>query len=107
MDQPAPHINLTYALFSGKLLLPKARRAAMSEPLIFELSSPGRKAFTLPPLDVPPSDLPKEYLRDELPLPEVSEVDVVRHYLRLSQLNFAVDKGFYPCLLYTSPSPRD
>jgi glycine dehydrogenase subunit 2 len=82
----------------------------MSEPLIFELSSPGRRAFTLPPLDVPPSDLPKEYLRDELPLPEVSEVDVVRHYLRLSQLNFAVDKGFYPlgsCTMKYNPKVNE
>ncbi len=82
----------------------------MSEPLIFELSSPGRKAFTLPPLDVPPSDLPAEYLRDELPLPEVSEVDVVRHYLRLSQLNYAVDKGFYPlgsCTMKYNPKVNE
>ncbi len=82
----------------------------MSEPLIFELSSPGRRAFTLPPLDVPPSDLPTEYLRDELPLPEVSEVDVVRHYLRLSQLNYAVDKGFYPlgsCTMKYNPKVNE
>ncbi len=82
----------------------------MSEPLIFELSSPGRKAFTLPPLDVPPSDLPMEYLRDEVPLPEVSEVDVIRHYLRLSQLNFAVDKGFYPlgsCTMKYNPKVNE
>lgn len=82
----------------------------MGEPLIFELSSPGRRAFTLPALDVPPSDLPKEYLRDELPLPEVSEVDVVRHYLRLSQLNYAVDKGFYPlgsCTMKYNPKVNE
>lgn len=82
----------------------------MSEPLIFELSSPGRKAFTLPDLDVPPADLPEEYLRDELPLPEVSEVDVIRHYLRLSQLNYAVDKGFYPlgsCTMKYNPKVNE
>ncbi len=68
----------------------------MSEPLIFELSVPGRKGVRLPDLDVPESELPSELLRDDLPLPEISEVDVVRHYLRLSQLNYAVDKGIYP-----------
>ncbi len=68
----------------------------MSEPLIFELSVPNRKGVRLPALDVPESELPETLLRDDLPLPEVSEVDVVRHYLRLSQLNYAVDKGIYP-----------
>ncbi len=68
----------------------------MTEPLIFELSVPGRKGVRLPALDVPESELPADLLREELPLPEVSEVDVVRHYLRLSQLNYAVDKGIYP-----------
>ena len=66
------------------------------EPLIFELSKPGRAGCTTPELDVPQADLPTEMLRDDLPLPEVSEVDVVRHYVRLSQLNHAVDTGFYP-----------
>ncbi len=66
------------------------------EPLIFELSSPGRQGCTLPPLDVPAAELPTDMLRDDLALPEAAEVDVVRHFLHLSQLNFAVDKGFYP-----------
>ncbi len=68
----------------------------MTEPLIFELSSPGREGVKPPALDVPESELPQSMLRDNLPLPEVSEVDVVRHYLRLSQLNYGVDKGMYP-----------
>ncbi len=71
------------------------------EPLIFELSRPGRRAFSLPPLDVPEQAetdlLPPDRLREEPPLlPEVSELDVVRHFTRLSQLNHAVDTGFYP-----------
>ncbi|MBN1937664.1 MAG: aminomethyl-transferring glycine dehydrogenase subunit GcvPB [Anaerolineae bacterium] len=66
------------------------------EPLIFELSSPGQQGCMLPNLDVPPAELPVEMLRDDLVLPEVAEVDVVRHFVRLSQLNFAIDKGFYP-----------
>ncbi|NLE43993.1 MAG: aminomethyl-transferring glycine dehydrogenase subunit GcvPB [Chloroflexi bacterium] len=68
----------------------------MIEPLVFEISRPGRCAASLPKLDVPPAELPDGLTRDDLPLPEVSEIDLVRHYLRLSQTNFAIDKGFYP-----------
>jgi len=68
----------------------------MAEPLIYELSSPGRSGTRPPALDVPESALPGDLLRDELPLPEVSEIDVVRHFLRLSHLNYAIDKGMYP-----------
>jgi glycine dehydrogenase subunit 2 len=50
----------------------------------------------MPEPDVPLAPLPADLLRDELDLPEVSEIDVVRHYLRLSQRNYAIDKGFYP-----------
>ena len=69
--------------------------------LIFELSSPGRFAYSLPESDVPDSDpaalLPKEHLRaSAAELPEVSEVDVIRHYSRLSQMNYGVDTHFYP-----------
>lgn len=71
------------------------------EPLIFEKSQPGRRAFSLPPLDVPeqPLDelLPAHLLRHQpAPLPEVSEPELLRHYVRLSQLNYSVDTGFYP-----------
>ncbi len=68
----------------------------MTEPLIYELSSPGREGVKPPQLDVPESALPQGWLRADLPLPEVSEIDVVRHFLRLSQLNYAIDKGMYP-----------
>jgi glycine dehydrogenase subunit 2 len=68
----------------------------MTEPTVYELSAPGRTGASLPKLDVDPSTLPPSLLRKELPLPELSEADVVRHFLRLSQMNFAVDKGFYP-----------
>ncbi|MBU3204485.1 aminomethyl-transferring glycine dehydrogenase subunit GcvPB [Clostridium algidicarnis] len=69
--------------------------------LIFELSKNGRKAYSLPKLDVPDMNLeellPKDFLRDsEIELPEVSEVDVVRHYTALSNKNYSVDMGFYP-----------
>lgn len=73
----------------------------MSEKLLFELSSPGRKGYSLPQLDVPKKKteelIPKEWLREKLPsLPELSEVDVARHFVRLSIMNHHVDKGFYP-----------
>lgn len=66
------------------------------EPTIFELSSPGRTGVTFPNPDVPRADLPTDLLRDELPLPELAEVDVVRHYMHLSKFNYSVDSGFYP-----------
>jgi len=68
----------------------------VTEPLIFELSSPGRCAAVLPALDVPASELPAGLVREDLPLPEVSELDLVRHYTHLSQMNYAVDVGYYP-----------
>jgi glycine dehydrogenase subunit 2 len=69
--------------------------------LVFELSSPGRMAYSLaaPDADVAAarSRVPAGYLRREAPaLPEVSELDVVRHYSRLSQMNYGVDTHFYP-----------
>ncbi|GAB4534713.1 MAG: aminomethyl-transferring glycine dehydrogenase subunit GcvPB [Anaerolineae bacterium] len=67
-----------------------------AEPLIFEMSSPGRTAYTLPELDVPQAPLPQGYVRDGLNLPEVSELEFVRHYTRLSQKNYAIDTVFYP-----------
>ncbi|MBI3942138.1 MAG: aminomethyl-transferring glycine dehydrogenase subunit GcvPB [Chloroflexi bacterium] len=67
-----------------------------SEPHLYELSSPGRTGINLPALDVPETPLPQEYLRLDLPLPEVSEIDVVRHFTRLSTLNYAIDTGIYP-----------
>jgi glycine dehydrogenase subunit 2 len=69
----------------------------MTEPLIYDFSAQGRCGVALPESDVPEAALPPQaMLRDDLPLPEVSEIDIVRHYLRLSQMNHGVDKGFYP-----------
>mgnify|MGYP000912368121 FL=1 len=68
----------------------------MAEPTIYELSSPGRQGVRFPEPDVPQSPLPTEFRRKDLPLPEVSEVDVVRHFTRLSQKNYGVDLGIYP-----------
>jgi glycine dehydrogenase subunit 2 len=80
------------------------------ESLIFELSSPGRMAISLPTCDVPQTELPSDLIRDDLPLPEVSEVDLIRHYVRLSQLNWGVDKGMYPlgsCTMKYNPKVNE
>ncbi|MFM9279162.1 aminomethyl-transferring glycine dehydrogenase subunit GcvPB [Paenibacillus jiagnxiensis] len=84
-------------------------------PLIFELSRPGRIAFSLPECDVPrrPADelIPSELLRSEpAVLPEVYEVDVIRHYTELSRRNFGVDNGFYPlgsCTMKYNPKVNE
>jgi glycine dehydrogenase subunit 2 len=68
----------------------------MSEPTLYEKSVPGRCAITLPELDVPESKLPEQLLRDDLALPELSQLDVIRHYQHLAQHSFGVDSGFYP-----------
>lgn len=68
--------------------------------LIFEKSRPGRRAIQLPSCDVPEAPLASlidsDLLRQDLDLPEMAEVDLVRHYTALSRRNFGVDLGFYP-----------
>ncbi|HBN28682.1 MAG TPA: aminomethyl-transferring glycine dehydrogenase subunit GcvPB [Clostridiaceae bacterium] len=79
--------------------------------LIFEISSEGRCGYSLPKLDVPSvninSTIPEKLQRKKsLDLPEVSEVDVVRHYTALSTKNYGADTGFYPlgsCTVKYSP----
>ena len=78
-----------------------ARGFSYEEPLIFEHSRPGRIGFSLPEADVPLVDasasIPAEDLRTHATdLPEVSEVEVIRHFTRLSTWNAAVDLGLYP-----------
>ena len=68
----------------------------MAEHLMCELSVPGRIGFQFPASDVPETKLPEDLLRDDLPLPEMAEIDVVRYFTKLSQLNHSVDTGFYP-----------
>ena len=63
---------------------------------IYDISVKGRVGVKLPDCDVPTSALPADLLRDELDLPEVSELQVVRHFVNLSSLNHSIDKGFYP-----------
>ena len=65
--------------------------------LTFDLSRPGRIGCALPALDVPEASLPPaELLREELPLPELSQLDVVRYFTALSTRNYSIDTGFYP-----------
>ncbi len=66
----------------------------MTEPTIYEISSVGRQGVRFPESDVPLTPVPTELLRAELPLPEVSEMDVVRHFTNLSKLNYSIDGGF-------------
>ena len=85
------------------------------EPLIFELSAKGRSAVSLPSCDVPevPVEMliPNNLLRQEEPqLPELSEVDVVRHFTRLSTFNYGLDTGFYPlgsCTMKYNPKVNE
>ncbi len=77
------------------------RHVVQNEGLIFEKSSPGKAAFKLPPLDVPEVD-PKKLLgaaarnaEDLGNMPEVSEIEIIRHFTRLSTWNYGVDTGLY------------
>jgi glycine dehydrogenase subunit 2 len=73
---------------------------SQNEVLIFERSSAGKKAYKLPPLDVPdvdPAKLLGDQAREDLGhMPEVSEIEIIRHFTRLSTWNYAVDHGMYP-----------
>src|SRR5437764_2370359 len=74
---------------------------SQNEPLLFERSAPGKKAHQLPDLDVPPVDaaeaLGAENVRQGIEgFPEVSEVETIRHFTRLSTWNHAIDLGMYP-----------
>ncbi|UNO50881.1 aminomethyl-transferring glycine dehydrogenase subunit GcvPB [Alicyclobacillus acidoterrestris] len=77
------------------------------------MSQPGRKAYSLPELDVPEADLGELAGLTRLeqpPLPEVSEVDVIRHFTALSQKNHGVDSGFYPlgsCTMKYNPKRNE
>ena len=79
-------------------------------PTLYELSVPGRHSVDLPTTDVPRAALAKAELRADCDLPELSQLDVVRHYLSLSQRNFGVDTGFYPlgsCTMKFNPKVNE
>jgi glycine dehydrogenase subunit 2 len=81
------------------------------EPLIFDLASPGRTGFSLPEVDMDEApELDPNLTRQELDLPEVSEIDVTRHFVRLSQKNYSIDTGFYPlgsCTMKYNPKVHE
>ncbi len=65
--------------------------------LIFDYSKEGRKAYSLPhPIEDTKIKIPEKLKRKTLDLPEVSEIDIARHFIKLSQKNYGVDSGFYP-----------
>src|SRR6202167_591150 len=77
-----------------------AAHLTQNEPLLFEKSSPGRRGYRLPPLDVPEADAAQllgDAARTEAAaLPELSEIEIIRHFTRLSTWNYAIDLGMYP-----------
>ena len=80
------------------------------EALIYDLGAPGRIGVNLPDCDVPESPMPAELMRDDLALPEVGEVQVVRHFVKLSQLNYSIDQGLYPlgsCTMKYNPKVNE
>jgi glycine dehydrogenase subunit 2 len=86
-----------------------------SKALLFEMSRPGRQGYSLPSCDIPGKPL-EQILpqplqrREELSLPELSEVEVIRHYTELSTRNFGVDTGFYPlgsCTMKYNPKVNE
>ena len=90
-------------------------RNTLATQLLFELSSPGRRAFCLPPCDVPEQPveklLPRGAVSESLaPLPELAELDVVRHFTNLSTLNMSIDTHFYPlgsCTMKYNPKRNE
>jgi glycine cleavage system P protein (glycine dehydrogenase) subunit 2 len=95
--------------------LPEALGASglvMRELTLFEKSRPGRSAYSFAALDVPETatSVEPEMLRDRPELPELSEVDVARHYFRLSQWNFCIESGLYPlgsCTMKYNPKVNE
>ena len=76
---------------------PVRRQGPPGERTVRDLAQPGRTAWSFPDLDVEPTEIPEAHRRREPPeLPEVAERDLVRHYTRLSQMNYGVDTGIYP-----------
>src|SRR5215467_437211 len=92
----------------GDRLHPEPRH----EPLVFERSGHGKVGYSLPPLDVPAAvAIPASLLRQEIAgETEVSEVEIARHFTRLSRLNFSIDEGLYPlgsCTMKHNPRTNE
>jgi glycine dehydrogenase subunit 2 len=87
------------------------RGLVLDEKLLFERTDPGRIGYSLSALDVPAATPQAALLRDEIAdFPELSEIDVVRHFTRLSTWNYGVDSGFYPlgsCTMKYNPKVNE
>ena len=82
----------------------------LNEPCLWERGKPGRRGFSLPPRDVDLSPLEEPFVSQGPDFPDLSEVDVVRHFTRLSTWNFGVDTGTYPlgsCTMKYNPKIND
>jgi len=82
----------------------------LNEPLLWEKGKKGRKGMSIPQSDVPAAELPAGLQGEPVDFPDLSEVDVVRHYTRLSQWNFGVDTGMYPlgsCTMKYNPKTNE
>jgi glycine dehydrogenase subunit 2 len=75
---------------------PGAQGLILEEPLLWEKGKPGRTAYSMPERDVPAAEPARDLVGDGPDFPDLSEVDVVRHYTRLSSWNFGIDTGMYP-----------
>ncbi|MFH0996167.1 MAG: aminomethyl-transferring glycine dehydrogenase subunit GcvPB [Pseudomonadota bacterium] len=82
----------------------------LNEKLLWEKGCKGRSGFSMPQSDVPSNPLPQDLVGDGPDFPDLSEVDVVRHYTRLSTWNFGVDTGLYPlgsCTMKYNPKTNE
>ncbi|MFP4085619.1 MAG: aminomethyl-transferring glycine dehydrogenase subunit GcvPB [Desulfobacteraceae bacterium] len=89
---------------------PSAFGMIQEEPLLWEKGKAGRCAFSMPQRDVERAEMDSALMGDVPDLPELSEVDLIRHYTRLSQWNFGVDTGMYPlgsCTMKYNPKLND
>jgi glycine dehydrogenase subunit 2 len=91
-----PQTGPTPRITTGKV----RAHQTQNEGLVFEKSSPGKRAYKLPPLDVPEVDvsalLGETQRTQSAELPELSEIEIIRHFTRLSTWNYAIDLGMYP-----------
>ncbi|MBA4366191.1 MAG: glycine dehydrogenase (aminomethyl-transferring) [Desulfobacterium sp.] len=86
------------------------RGLIFNEPLLWEIGKKGRIGFSMPEHDVPDAPLDKEFIRKDSELPDLSEVNVIRHFTRLSQWNFGIDAGMYPlgsCTMKYNPKVNE
>ena len=82
----------------------------MNEPLLWDKGKKGRCGISIPTREVAAAPLDDEFTRDEIDFPDLSEVDVARHFTRLSQWNFGVDTGMYPlgsCTMKYNPKTNE